>query len=256
MIVTVCQMCEERQRFARDWESLVAHVIEMGSQLVLLPEMPFYAWLPRQRRFDEAAWNAAVAAHEIWLMRLAELASASVLGSRPVNREGERLNEAFAWDPQGGYRAAHHKHYLPDEEGFWEASWYQRGGGDFSPSQIGELRAGFLVCSELWFMQHARAYGQDGVHLIAVPRATPRASLDKWLAGGRAAAVISGAYCLSSNHFETGEEALGMGGQGWVVGPDGEVLGLTTAERPFVSVEIDLEAAEQAKSTYPRYIPD
>ena len=40
---------------------------------------------------------------------------------------------------------------------------------------------------------------------------------------------------------------------GLVVGPDGELLGLTSASEPFVSVRIDLEAAKKAKRTYPRY---
>jgi predicted amidohydrolase len=67
---------------------------------------------------------------------------------------------------------------------------------------------------------------------------------------GRAAAIAAGAFGLSSNRFD---KSGAYGGQGWVVGPDGEVLALTSASEPFVSVRIDLEAAEKAKSTYPRY---
>ena len=29
-------------------------------------------------------------------------------------------NEAFVWE-SGSYRPSHHKYYLPDEDGFWEA---------------------------------------------------------------------------------------------------------------------------------------
>ena len=45
-----------------------------------------------------------------------------------------------------------------------------------------------------------------------------------------------------------------LGGQGWVAGPDGQVLGLTSRERRCVTVEIDLREAERAKQTYPRYV--
>jgi N-carbamoylputrescine amidase len=45
-----------------------------------------------------------------------------------------------------------------------------------------------------------------------------------------------------------------FGGQGWIVGPDGEVLGLTSTGHPFLTMEIALEEAERAKSTYPRYV--
>ena len=52
------------------------------------------------------------------------------------------------------------------------------------------------------------------------------------------------------------DEAANLGGQGWAIGPDGEVLGLTSRERPFVTVALDLAVAERAKQTYPRYVAD
>lgn len=38
--------------------------------------------------------------------------------------------EAFIWDSVSEFRYAHTKYYLPNEEGYWEASWYERGDGD------------------------------------------------------------------------------------------------------------------------------
>jgi N-carbamoylputrescine amidase len=108
--------------FAEDWEALAAHVKAEGSQLVVLPEMPFAPWFALSPHYDASVWQSAVKAHETWLSRLAELAPAAVIATRPVNSGGKRLNEGFVWDQAGGYRAAHHKYYLPDEEGFWEAT--------------------------------------------------------------------------------------------------------------------------------------
>jgi N-carbamoylputrescine amidase len=218
--------------------------------------MPFYSWLPRTRQHDPGAWQAAVAAHDRWLDRLDELAPAVVLGSRPVTREGKRLNEGFSWDRRGGYQAAHTKYYLPDDEGFWEASWYNRGEGDFTPLWLGSLGIGFAICTELWFLERSRAYGKLGVHLIASPRATLRETADKWLVGGRACAVVSGAYSLSSNRVSPPGAWPVFGGQGWIIGPDGDVLGLTSAGQPFATLEIDLEQAQAAKQTYPRYVQE
>ncbi len=89
--------------------------------------------------------------------------------------------------------------------------------------------------------------------MIVTPRAKERASLEKWLVAGRSAAVVSGAFCLSSNRSGEGRNT-DWGGQGWIIGPDGEVLGLTSKEQPFITVEIDLSEAECAKQTYPRYV--
>jgi N-carbamoylputrescine amidase len=249
--LTVCQLHDDPQGFERDWTALVRHVQSEKSDLVLLPEVPFAPWIFTTRNFSEAAWNAASRAHDFWQTRLNELKPAVVLSTRPMTDEAGRWNEGFVWN--GAYQAAHRKVYLPDEDGFWEASWYRAGMPEFTPSKAGEVSVGFAICSELWFMNAARAYGQAGTHLLVTPRCTEAASVDKWLIGGQAAAFIAGAYSASSNRFS---EDGSYGGGGWVVNPDGDVLGRTTESQPFITVEIDLAEAENAKSTYPRYIAD
>jgi N-carbamoylputrescine amidase len=199
-------------------------------------------------------WQAAVDAHESWIARLSELAPAFVLGTRPVNDNGRRRNEAFAWDQQQGYRALHHKYFLPNEDGFWEAQWYERGDGSFQVAECGSARVGFQICTELWALDQSRAYAQQGAHVIAAPRATPYSTLEKWIVGGRAAAVCAGAYALSSNHVSSAQSAVHLGGQGWIMDPDGEVVRLTSRAQPIVTAEIDLALAEHAKTTYPRYV--
>jgi len=253
MKVTVCQLRNDPDGLATDWQALVAHVQAAGSDLVLLPEMPFYPWPFRRPTFDATVWQAAVAAHDRWQARLPELSPAVVAGSRPVDDGHGRYNEGFLW-LNGDYHATHRKVYLPDEDGFWEASWYHRHDGPFRPATAGASRVGFLICTELWFMDRARAYGQAGVHLLLTPRATERRTVEKWLTGGRAAAVIAGAYSLSSNRVEDGERPADLGGQGWAVNPDGELLAITTAKQPFVTVDVDLAQADRAKKTYPRYV--
>ncbi|MFN8375206.1 MAG: carbon-nitrogen hydrolase family protein [Anaerolineae bacterium] len=159
------------------------------------------------------------------------------------------------WEKSSGYHPAHLKYYLPNEDGFWEAQWYERGKGDFEPVQTSKACVGFSICSELWFFEHARAYGKKGAELIVTPRCTEKASVETWLVAGRATAVSAGAYSLSSNR--TGSEGgIEFGGQGWIVDPDGEVLGVTTKDRPFLTLEIDLTQAHAAQNTYPRYIPE
>jgi N-carbamoylputrescine amidase len=176
-----------------------------------------------------------------------------VLGTRPVSRDAARFNEAFIWQADRGHRGVHRKSFLPDEEEFWEASWYHAGDKTFTPCQAGPARLGFQICTELWSMEHARLYGKAGVSVIACPRGTPHATLDKWLVGGRAAAVVSGAFVISSNRATPPGAVPSLGGQGFIVGPESDVLARTSREEPFATVDIDLAEAEQAKRTYPRY---
>lgn len=254
MKATVCQFGEGKAALEESWAGLVEHVRDQGSDLVLLPEMPFHDWLPAGEEVDVAAWEAAVQVHDHWMSRLRELSPAMVAGSRPVTRAGRRLNEAFLLD-RTGYHGVHDKVYLPDEEMFWEASWYEPGDGSFGVCEAGKARLGFLICTELWFTEHARSYGRRGAHIIACPRATPGTTADKWIAGGRAAAVCSGTWCLSSNRGGLDERGRLWAGAGWIIEPEaGEVLASTSVEEPFVTREISLEAAQAAKNTYPRYV--
>jgi N-carbamoylputrescine amidase len=255
MRVTVCQLHEAPEGLEADWPRLVEHVRGEASDLVLLPEMPFHRWLARDRRADPAAWDEAVAAHERWLERLPELYAAVVLGTRPVSEGGRRFNEGFLWSAEAGCRPARRKYYLPDEEMFWEASWYERGERRFEAVEAAGARVGFAICTEMWFNEHARALGRQGLHLLAVPRATPWPTADKWLAGGRAAAVVSGAWCLSSNRGGVDSHGGVWAGAGWIIEPgEGEVLAVTSERRPFATLDIDLRRAEEAKAGYPRYV--
>ena len=106
-------------------------------------------------------------------------------------------------------------------------------------------------------LEHASEYGKQDIHLLVCPRVTPQSSVDKWIAAGQAAAVVSGAFCLSSNLSGPNIESIEFGGAGWVIEPEeGNVLGVTSPNKPFLTVEIDLEHAEKAKLTYPRYVSD
>ncbi len=251
MRVTVCEMPDETPAFDRAWRALAVHCRSLGTDLVLLPELPFCPWFGTTPTFNMETWRAAEEAHRRWVDRLPELAPAAVLATAPVTRDGHRLNEGFVWDEKAGYRAAHHKFYLPNEEGVWEACWYERGDGTFQGIQVGDAKVGFIICTELWSFQKALAHGKAGAHLLVTPRLTARSSVDKWLAAGRTAAVVSGAYWLSSNRAS---ETQDYGGHGWVVNPDGELLASTSPAEPFVTVDIDLAFAERAKTTYPRYV--
>lgn len=239
-----------------EWRALVDHVAAAGSELVLLGEMPFAAWLAGSEGRDADLWQAAVDSHDSWIGRLGELGDIIVAGSRPVNKDGRPHNEAFLWARDVGYQATHLKYYLPNEPGFWEATWYRPSPEkSFRAWRADEHVTGFMICTDMWFTEHARSYAAQGVELLLVPRATEGRTGAKWLAGGRAAAVMSGAFCLSSNRSGLAQGIL-FGGTGWIIGPNGDVLATTTDEDPFVTLEVDLELARAAKGTYPRYIEE
>ncbi len=257
MKVTVCELSNERAEMEDQWPALVDHCRRERTELLLLPEMPFSPWLAGRHDLDQAAWMSAVVEHESWRNTLVDVVPATVLATQPVVDAGSNYNEAFLWSAVAGYRPARRKYYLPNEDGFWEANWYLPGPKEFAPVELEDLRIGFLICTEMWFTEHARSYARAGVELLAAPRATGMFSTEKWLAGGRAAAVMSGAFCLSSNRSGVDASGFEWGGHGWIIEPEeGEVLGLTSTQDPFLTIDINLDVARRAKKTYPRYVPE
>lgn len=253
MKVTVCQLSDPFAEFESVWSELAAQSRE--SDLVVLPEMPFHPWVAWTDRYDPETWKASVAAHDLWVERAGELGAAAVAGSRPIiTPKGNRHNRAFIWE-QGTVTDGHDKYYLPEEPGFWEATWYSRGVGSFDAMDLGAYKAGFLLCTEMWFTDRAREYAVQGVQVLLTPRVTELGWVDKWVAGGRAAAVMSGAFSLSSNRSGS-NNGVDFGGVGWVIDPDGVVLATTSDSEPIVTVEIDVTRADAAKLTYPRYVEE
>jgi N-carbamoylputrescine amidase len=231
MRVTVCELPDERDAFEDEWRQLVEHVHTSRSQLVLLPDMPFCEWFTRARP-DAAVWMAAVRAHDAWEQRLAELAPAAVLASRPVDFGNERYDEGFIWDIEHGLRSAHAKSRTRDENG--KTPWYNSATPEFTPTEVNGAHVGLLIGSELWMEDVLGTYRQEGIDLLAIPRSAGASAFTEWLTHACTAALLTDAFVLSSNRSGT------FGGQGWIIAPDGHVLGLTSPSEPFFSLDLSL----------------
>jgi N-carbamoylputrescine amidase len=251
MRVTVCQLSGDARQREVEWGALCAHAAAQGSDLVLLPEVPFTEPFWVHGSFEQARWSAMVAMHQRGIERLGELRARHVIGTRLVGDGAHRPNEGFLWSAGGGVQALRSKAFLPDEPDGYEATWTTRGPADFPPFSVGEARCALNICTELWYLPSLMTYADQGVDLILTPRATAVATIEKWVALGRVAAATAGAYSVSSNRVDV--RGIG-GGVGWVIDPDGEVLARTSASHPFATVEIDLSRARAAKRTYPRYV--
>ena len=166
------------------------------------------------------------------------------------------MNEAFLWTLDEGARGVHTKQYFPDEEGYYEARWFEAGDRHFHVASAGAIAVGFLVCTELMFNEHARRYGRNGAHAILVPRAVGEGSLRRWRVAARMAAIVSGSYVLSSNRNGTGARGQVFGGAGWIVNPAGDVVAQTSSATPVVFHDIEVEFVTRAQREYPCYVKE
>ena len=257
MRVSVCELPNNWTESDTYWNRLIHHLEAEKSDLLLLPEMPFFEWITKSESVDPNLWEQSVKAHDEWIDRLNELPAEMTIASRPVIENGKYLNRGFIFTSEKGYIPVHDKYYLPDEPGYYEASWYERGKDSFNIIHINGVRIGFLICTEIWFTKRARQYLKQDIDILVCPRATPKSKVDIWVTGGKAAAIVSGAFCLSSNYNGPNTRKEDFGGTGWIIKPErGDVLGVTSAGQNFLTLDIDINEAKKAKKTYPRYVEE
>ena len=254
--VGVCECSPEMRPGSSEWDALCRSVSRESPDLFLLNEMPFGAWISSAPKFDADTWKNTCRLHEEGIQQLAELGAVVVAGSRPRELNGRRVNQAFLWTRDEGVRGVHTKQYFPDEEGYYEARWFEAGDRHFQLASSGAIRAGFLICTELMFNEHARRYGRDGAHVILTPRAAGEQSLRRWLVATRMAAIGSGSDVLSSTRSGTDARGQVFGGGSWIVNPEGDVVAQTSPVAPVVFHEIDLDFVTRMQKAYPCYVKE
>lgn len=248
MRVCVTEFPDEDRLKQEAWDALVAYARAARPDLVVLPEMPFCEWIFVGELVDDSLWRAALASHDAMIGRLHELRCPWVLGSRPVEKGERRLNEAFVWSSDSGYRAIRSKWYLPDAPTARETVWFDRGDNVFGAVACGPVRVGFQLCSEMMFPEHSREIGWAGAHLLVQPRASGNGR--RWRVASEMSAICSGAFVLSANRRSYTRDWFSGGG--WVLSPEAAIVAVTSDLDPFVTAEIDVPLAERAKATYPR----
>ena len=252
MKVSVCQLPDDLSPDHPAWRDLTRHVELERPDIALLNEMPLGPWIASEATFKEDSAAASIAAHESGLQALRKL-PAAVISSRPVRGKQKLANEAFLI-AGGAYQPIHHKHYFPQEAGFFEETWFAPERPGFDVAEYRGIRIGVLLCTELMFTEWARHYRRRGTHVIMAPRASD-GTMRHWHAAAQMAAIVSGCYVLSSNRVSNGAHSgPHFGGRGFAYSPVGELLGETSAARPFLCANIELALVADAQRSYPCYV--
>lgn len=123
MKVTVCQLDNRPGQLEAMLDGLAAHIADQHTEFLLLPEMCFHEWLAADNDPDRERWLAAVKSHASAILELGKLGAKAVIGTRPIiNDIGSFRNQAYLWTAEPRILPVHEKYYLPNEDGYWEAS--------------------------------------------------------------------------------------------------------------------------------------
>jgi len=236
------------------WSALVDSVIAVHPDILVTNELPFGPWLADSTAFSENDAHLSILAHEKGLEGLIGLSIPAVISSRPV-WNGKRLaNEAFVVE-SGVVRPLHRKQYFPNEPGWFETEWYSGDGSGFQVADVLGIQVGVLLCTEAMFNEHARAYGKQKSSLLVVPRASG-ANIEPWKIAGAMAALVSGAYVVSSNRVGLSTGGTRFGGGGFAYAPQGQLLAVTDSAQAVQAFDLDPELSVSAQLAYPCYVPE
>lgn len=239
---------------SNEWDAFRARIEVNRPDVLITNEMPFGPWLASKADFEEEAARRSVLLHEAGTEALMALALPAIISSRPVFAGDRLFNEAFILQ-DGRSVVLHRKQYFPSEEGWFESDWFHGDDSGFVVHEVLGMKVGVLLCTELMFNEHARAYGRAGADLIAVPRATGH-SYQKWVTAGAMAAIVSGSYVISSNRIGQSDHSPLFGGRGLAFAPDGILIGETSIETSLAVVELDVIASRNQKKAYPCYVTE
>ena len=248
-LVSTCEFPDRADLAAKMWQRLAEVHDKRPVDLLVLPELAGVDSFWSNPTFDEAVWRRATATHATLDEYLRRIAARRIVGTRAVADGARRWNEAFLWTPERGLVRGRPKALLPQQEGGWEETWFDRGSQDAQPVHDGALCFSELVCTELMVSTAARRLGQSGVQVIAAPRAT--GGHPRWEVAARMTAIAAGAFVVTANR-----RGATLAGGSWIVGPDGDILARTNESTPIVSIEIDLALVDRARLTYPRNVRD
>jgi N-carbamoylputrescine amidase len=256
MKFAVCEALPQMIHADDGWNQLADRCGKERPDLLLLNEMPFGSWVSSTPEPNREQLLTSHNLHDHGLDHLSEFSVPVVLGTRPTFEQQRSVNQAFVWRRDNDLEAVHTKQFFPDEPGYYEARWFERGTLRFRIAEASGVRIAFLTCTDVMFQEWARYYGRTGADVICVPRATPAPSLGLWRTVIATAAIVSGCYVASSNRVGRDASGQGFGGGGWIFDPAGELIAETSTRHPIASAELDLGLVERAKQEYPAYVED
>ena len=235
---------------------LTEHLLEareLGASLALLPEIPLNPWSPATREARDEDAEEVGGPRAISLATAARASRLTVLGGviarDPKTRR--RHNTALAYGPEGNLLTTYRKVHIPQEDGYWEADHYEPGTDPPRPTELGGMRVGIQICSDINRLVGAQMLAAAGAEVIVVPRATPSETYTRWRKVFEVAAITSSCWVVSVNRPRP-EFDVDIGGPSIVVAPDGAVVLETTD--PVSTAEIDLDQVTRMRGEYPGYL--
>jgi len=243
---------------------------QQGAQLVLLQELHGnrYFCQTQEVRHFELAEKIPGPTTELLGQVAAELGVVIVASLFECRSPGVYHNTAVVLDANGSVAGCYRKMHIPDDPGYHEKYYFTPGDLGFEPVTTSVGKLGVMVCWDQWFPEAARLMALAGADLLLYPTAIGWDARDNkqeqlrqqeaWLTVQRGHAIANCLPVLVCNR--SGHEADPSGcsegihfwGGSCIIGPQGELLAQTGADRDDVLVHaVDLARTRELRQQWP-----
>jgi len=243
---------------------------QQGAQLVLLQELhgsPYFCQTKETRHFDLAETIPGPTT-EVLGQVAAELGIVIVASLFEYRSRGIYHNTAVVLDTDGSVAGCYRKMHIPDDPGYHEKYYFTPGDLGFEPVTTSVGNLGVMVCWDQWFPEAARLMALAGADLLLYPTAIGWDARDEkqerirqqeaWLTVQRGHAIANCLPVLVCNRpgYEadpTGcSEGIHFWGGSCIIGPQGELLAQTGADRDDVLVsQVDFTRTAELRQVWP-----
>lgn len=246
-----CELGNPERNFARA-EAFVTEASRRGSDLVLLPELWSTAYdLARAPELASALVSRASESREgNWFGRLAQMARACgvwLAGSILEAKEGRYYNCLTVYSPTGDlcavYRKIHLFRLMQEEQ-------YLAPGPSLATADLPWGRAGLAICYDLRFPEITRGYALGGARMLLLPAEWPHPRREHWRTLLRARAIENQMFVAACNRVGTTDNNTFFGASA-LIDPWGETLVEGGETETLLTVTLDLDAVDQARSRIP-----
>ncbi|NPV70151.1 MAG: carbon-nitrogen family hydrolase [Firmicutes bacterium] len=211
---------------------------------VVLPEL-FYV-MP-----EDLADNDAAAELAAGLSKAASENGVWIVGGTVPQRVagGKTRNYCMVFDPHGSNVAGYCKTHLFDALDYAESETTEPGEGLIT-FDIGEVKAGVIVCYELRFPEIIRTLTLKGIRVLFVPSAFMSPRHDHWDTLIRSAALQNQIYVVAANQLGRYGKHVFFG-RSMVADPWGIVVAQASDHETFVGAALDFDYQDSVRSRLP-----
>jgi len=258
---------EPEENFSRAVD-LIRDAAKRGGQVVCLPELfrsQYFCQSEDHKNFklaEEVPGRSTIALGEL-ARELGIVIIASLFEKR---RAGVYHNTAAIIDADGKFLGKYRKMHIPDDPLYHEKFYFTPGDLGFQAWETAHGKIGVCVCWDQWYPEAARLTALRGAEIIFYPTAIgwhPKekrefgvAQHSAWETIQRSHAIANGCYVAAANRVGHEAPAGGAGiefwGQGFICGPDGEIIAKGSVDREeIVSAEIEWARVNEHRTHWP-----